>query len=322
MRTALYLLVVGIWGSTWLAIKYQLGDVHPAASVTYRFALAALVVFLWAALRRYPMRYAAGDHVRFAVTGMMMFSLNFVLFYFAEETLTTGLVAIIFAMVLPLNILNSWIFRGKRPTGRVCLGALVGILGLIAVFWPEIVDFDLATSGRGIILSLAGSLCFSLGNVASGISQQRGIPVVPSTAYSMAYGAGLLALATPFVGEYGFDTAPSYLISLGYLVVFGSVIAFAAYLTLLGRLGADRVAYATVLFPIVALALSTAFEDYAWTLRAGVGVALILLGNSIALARPEQLLASLVRRPAASAPDSGRAGWPTDLPSHRTGRTE
>jgi drug/metabolite transporter (DMT)-like permease len=302
MRAPLYLLVVAIWGSTWLAIKYQLGTVHPAASVTYRFALAALVVFAWAILRKHRMRYGPADHARFAATGMTMFSLNFVLFYFAEETLTTGLVAIIFAMVLPLNIANSWIFRRKRPTLRVCIGALVGIVGLVAVFWPEVTNFDLSTSGRGIVLSLAGSLCFSLGNVVSGTSHERNIPVVPGTAYSMMYGAGMLAVATPFVGEFGFDTTPSYLISLTYLVLFGSVIAFAAYLTLLGRIGADRVAYATVLFPVIALLLSTAFENYEWTLRAAFGVVLVLVGNSIALAKPEQLVTSLLRRPAA-APD-------------------
>jgi drug/metabolite transporter (DMT)-like permease len=290
MRAPLYLLVVGIWGSTWLAIKYQLGTVHPTASVAYRFSLAALILFAWAAWRRLPMRLRPADHLRLAAVGLTMFSLNYVLFYFAEESLTTGLVAIIFAMVLPLNIVNNWIFRRRRPTVRVCGGALIGLVGLVTVFWPEIVDFDITAAGRGIVLSLLGSLSFSLGNVVSAGNHDREIPLVQGTAFSMAYGAVLMLVVTPVVGGFAFDTAPGYVISLAYLVVFGSLVAFAAYLTLLGRIGPDRAAYATVLFPVVALLLSTVFEEYAWTVRAAVGVALILAGNAIALARPELLL--------------------------------
>ena len=129
----------------------------------------------------------------------------------------------------------------------------------------------------------------SLGNIVSARNQKHGIPVVQSNALGMAYGAALMAVYALASGVgFDYDPRPSYTLSLLYLSIFGSILAFGSYLTLIGRIGAGRAAYAAVLFPVIALALSTLFEDYRWTWRAGFGFALVLLGNYVVLARARQ----------------------------------
>lgn len=291
MNGALYAATVLIWGSTWLAIKHQLGVVAPTASIAYRFALAAVLLVVWARVRGLPLAFPLRVHGRFALMGAFMFSTNFVCFYMAENHLTTGLVAIIFALSLPLNMLFAKVFFRRPVTPKVLVGGTTGLAGIIIVFWPELVRFNLNNAtGRAIALSLAGTLLFCFGNVVSGKAQALGLPVVQSTAYAMAYGAALMSLCVlVFASGFKFDTSTSYTGSLIYLAVFGSVIGFGAYLTLLGRIGGERAAYATVLFPIVALLLSTMFESFTWTWRDVIGVALILVGNAVVLIDPAML---------------------------------
>jgi drug/metabolite transporter (DMT)-like permease len=299
VNALLYMVTVLIWGSTWLAIEYQLGEVHPTASVMYRFALAAVLLSLWARHRKLPMRFGLKDHLYMALLGSLMFSTNYVLLYFSEVHLTSGLVAVIFSMTQVMNIVNGVVFFRRRVTPSVGVGAAFGLMGITTVFWPELANFNLSTSsGQGIALALGGTLAFSLGNAVSTRNQAAGLPVVQSNVYGMAYGA---ILTSPFAltlgGGLKFGTSPAYIVALLYLVLCGSVIAFGFYLTLLGRIGPERAAYATVLFPIIALVLSTLFEGFVWTSRALLGVILILMGNAIVLSKPKTLQALRLLRP-------------------------
>ncbi|MFF2808410.1 DMT family transporter [Streptomyces sp. NPDC058000] len=299
MNAVLYVVTVLIWGSTWLAIKGQLGDVHPTASIAYRFALAAVILLAWARLRGLPLRYPLRVHGQFVLMGGLMFSTNFVCFYFAEQYLTTGLVSIIFAMSLLVNMVFARVFFRRTIAAKMLVGGAVGLLGIVTVFWPEFQNFGLSSgSGQGIVLSAIGTLVFCLGNVVSGKTQAAGIPVVQGTGYAMAYGALLMAPFAAFFGHGAlFQPTLKYTGSLLYLAVFGSVVGFGAYLTLLGRIGGERASYAMVLFPIVALLLSTVFEKFTWTARDLAGVALILIGNAVMLTNPA-LLRRLTGRPA------------------------
>ncbi|MFJ9411314.1 DMT family transporter [Streptomyces sp. NPDC101393] len=291
MNAVLYVVTVLIWGSTWLAIKGQLGEVHPTASILYRFALAAVILLAWARLRGLPLRYPLRVHGQFALMGGLMFSTNFVCFYFAEGHLATGLVSIIFAMSLVVNIAFARLFFRRSVTAKTLTGGAVGLLGIATVFWPEFQKFDLSSgSGRGIALSAIGTLVFCLGNVVSGKTQAAGIPVIQGTGYAMGYGALLMVPFAVFFSDGAlFEPTLRYTGSLVYLAVFGSVIGFGAYLTLLGRIGGERASYAMVLFPIVALVLSTVFEEFHWTARDLTGVALILIGNAVMLTNPALL---------------------------------
>ncbi|MGB2895773.1 MAG: DMT family transporter [Anaerolineales bacterium] len=283
----LYLITVIIWGSTWLVIKLQLGIVSPALSIAYRFTLAAGLLWLYVALRRLPMRFSRRQHAFMALQGFFLFSLNYILVYLAEGYLTSGLVAIIFSGIVITNALLSAILLKDPIRPRVILGGLIGLFGLVFIFWPELRSFDLS-SGKALGLSLAvcATLSASLGNIVAARNQRSGLPVLQSNTLGMTYGTGFTILLVLFQGtELAFDPSAPYILSLAYLALFGSVIAFGAYLTLLGRIGPDRAAYVTILYQIVALALSTIFEDLIWNLQGVFGVLLILAGNVIALSK-------------------------------------
>lgn len=284
----IYAAVVAVWGSSWLAIRYQLGVVPPEVSVVYRFVLSAVLVFAWAAWRGERLRFGPRAHLRMALLGVCLFCVNYALVYMASQHLTTGLVATVFSTSVVMNIVNGAIFLGRPFQPRVAVGAACGLAGIAIVFWPELAAFDLGQArSLGLVLVLAGTLSFSIGNMVATRNQAAGLPLLPSTAWSMSYGAAALAAYAalrdrPFV----FDPSLHYVGSLLWLAVFATVIGFACYLTLLRRIGAERAAYATVLFPVVALSLSTMFEGYVWSPPALAGVGLILLGNVIVLSRP------------------------------------
>jgi drug/metabolite transporter (DMT)-like permease len=281
----LYLLTVFIWGSTWLAIKFQLGIVSPELSIAYRFALAAVILIGFSLIRRLPLRFDFKSHSYFALQGLLLFSLNYFLVYLAEGFLTSGLVAIIFSLIIILNIIFGAILLNNPIRLRVVIGGVLGLLGLALVFWPELSAFDPSSQKMlGISFTLIATISASLGNVVSARNQRNKLPVIQTNAFGMLYGAAIMFVLALFRGsQLQFDTSPDYLLSLLYLAVFGSVIAFGSYLTLLGRIGLDRAAYVTILFPVIALFLSTLFEGLTWGYLQLGGVVLVLVGNAIVL---------------------------------------
>ncbi len=276
-----YTITVLIWGSTWIGIKMQLGLVEPIVSVTYRFALAAVILLVWCRLRGLNMRYDLQQHGFMFLQGMLLFGFNYLLFYVAELHVTSGLAAIIFSTILLMNVINGAIFLRSPISGSVLIGGIIGLVGIIMVFRSEITTFSLENdSVYGIVCCLVATLLASLGNITSARNQKHKIPIIQTNAYGMAYGTLAMFVVALLVGKsFSFDPSFVYVGSLVYLALFGSVIAFGCYLHLVGSIGADRAAYATLLFPIVALVISTIWEDYHWSLSSGFGVALILFGN-------------------------------------------
>lgn len=261
-NVTLYAVAVLIWGSTWLAIEFQLGVVEPEVSVVYRYALAASLLFAWSAIRGLRLRFDLRAHLWFALLGVLLFSLNYVLAYRAQVFISSALCAIAYSMILWMNIVNARLFFGVRSTPRVILGAMLGVAGVLTLFAPQVGELTLHDSVfGGLLLAILGAVSASFGNIASQHVQRQRLPVVQSNAWGMFYGALWTAGYVLYQGyEFNWDFSPAYAMSLLYLVVFGSVIAFGAYLTLIGRIGAHRAGYATVMFPIVALLLSFLFE--------------------------------------------------------------
>ena len=284
-NTIHYLITVLIWGSTWLAIKFQLGVVSPELSIAYRMLLSAVILFIYCAIRRLPMKFNWRQHIFIALQGLLLFSFNYFMVYLAETHLASGLVAILFTTIVISNVIIGRIFLGSPIRVRVVLGAIVGIIGISIVFYSELSAFDLSGgSGLGVALTLVGVFSASLGNITSAHNQRNDLPVIQTNAYGMAYGAVFMIILAAINGvPITFDPSFSYLASLLFLALFGSVIAFGAYLTLLGRIGADRASYVTVLFPLISLFLSTLFEGMTWNLFQIVGVVLIIVGNAIVL---------------------------------------
>ena len=195
-----------------------------------------------------------------------------------------------------MNMINGAIFFHRRPETRTVIGAVLGMAGISLVFARDLAAFDLATGGSiGLLLSLAGSYVASLGNMASARNHAQGIPVMQANAFGMLYGTVLLFGYIAVSGvPLTFDTSPSFLGALVYLALFGSVIGFGTYLTLLGKIGPDRASYSSVMFPVVALLLSTWFEDFIWTGNIILGVGLTMLGNVVILTKRMPKPASLV----------------------------
>lgn len=283
----LYLVTVLVWGSTWLAIEFQLGVVAPEVSVFYRYALASVLLFGWCVARGLKLRFPLRAHSRFLLMGLLLFCLNYIVTYHAQQYITSALTAIAFSTMLWMNIANARLFFGVRSGGRVILGSLLGVGGITVLFLPQVASLSLSDATLyGAGLCVLAAFIASLGNMASQDAQKGGLPVVQTNAWGMLYGAlltGAIALGQGQV--FNFDPAPGYVLSLAYLAVFGSVVAFGAYLTLLGRIGAHKAGYAVVMFPVVALVLSVLFEGLQITSNIIVGAALVSAGNVIILRR-------------------------------------
>lgn len=283
----LYAVTVVIWGTTWYAINFQLGVVGPEVSLAYRFLAAAALLFAWCLARNLSLRFDAAGHAHFLGMGMFLFGLNYVCAYSAQFYIASALNAIAFTAVLWFNIANARLVLGTRVSRRTLLGALAGMVGTIVIFWPEVQAVSFSDRVLvGAALSFVGALCASFGNLASALAQRRGLPVVQGNAWSMLYGGLLTAGIALARGEtFVFEPNAAYLVSLLYLTLFGTVLAFGAYLTLLGRIGAERAGYTVVMVPVVALVVSALLEDLRLTPVMGVGVALALAGNLLILRR-------------------------------------
>jgi drug/metabolite transporter (DMT)-like permease len=286
----LYLAAVLIWGSTWFAITFQLGRVPPEVSVAYRFALAGAILLAWCAARRLRLRYSWREHAGMAAQGALLFGLNYVCVYLAEGQVASGLVAVIFSAIAFLNIFGARLFFGTPLKPATLVGAALGVTGVVLVFLPEIGRASgHANAALGIAYGMVGAISASLGNLLSARNQRKGLPVVQINTFGMIYGAFFVAAYALAAGQpFLFDRSTHYLLSLGYLSLFGSVLAFGAYLTLIGRIGADRAGYANAAIPIVALLMSTCFEGLHWHEATALGVLLCLAGNFLVLRRPSR----------------------------------
>ncbi|MFJ4373596.1 DMT family transporter [Pseudomonas japonica] len=289
MNLSLYLLTVLIWGTTWIALKLQLGVVAIPVSIVYRFALAALVLFVFLLLSRKLQPMNRRGHLVCVAQGLCLFCVNFICFLSASQWVTTGLIAVVFSTATLWNALNARLFFGQKIAANVLLGGALGLGGLGLLFWPELSGHGASHETLlGLGLGLAGTLCFSAGNMLSSVQQKAGLRPLTTNAWGMLYGATMLALYCLVSGvPFGMDWSTQYIGSLLYLAIPGSVIAFTAYLTLVGRMGPERAAYCTVLFPLVALNVSAVVEGYQWTAPALVGLVLVMAGNVLVFRKPK-----------------------------------
>ncbi|MEH6630696.1 MAG: DMT family transporter [Halopseudomonas aestusnigri] len=287
MSVLLYLGTVLIWGTTWLAIAFQVGDVSVEVSAFYRFALAATlqvsVMVILGRLKWVPLL----QQKWFVLQGWLLFCVNFLFFYNSATHISSGLIAVVFSLATVFNMANNLVFNHVTPTLRSIVGAAFGVTGICALFWTDLSSGDWNGSNiTGLLLAIGGTYCFSLGNLVSQHQQKQGRDVLTANSYALVYGSVTLGAWCLFQG-YSFDMelTPKYLGSLFYLAIPGTIIGFAMYLNLVGRVGAEKAAYSTVLFPIVALSLSTIFEGYIWTPISLTGVALALAGNLVIFAK-------------------------------------
>lgn len=295
-NTALYTLTVLIWGSTFFAIEFQLGVVAPEVSLVYRYGVATILLFAWCRLRGLSLKFDVREHVWFFLLGLLLFGINYVLAYHAQIYISSALTAIAFSSLVWMNIINARLFFGTHSGRGTLFGALLGVIGMFYLFAPQIreVSFDDSVF-FGFFLALVSALIASFGNMVSQATQRAKLPVVQTNAWGMFYGTilvGAFSIANGY--DFTFEWTASYIISLAYLAIFGSIIAFGAYLTLLGRIGAAKAGYAMVMFPVLAMLLSVLFEGLEITATTVLGALFVIAGNGFVL---------YTRQPVAEAPD-------------------
>lgn len=281
-----FILITLVWSSTWIVIKDQLGVVPGPWSVAYRFTLAGIVMAVAAAVQRQSFRLGAGGHGFAFALGLFQFVLNFNMVYAAERYVTSGLVALVFALLIVPNAILARIFFARPIEGRFAVGSAIAIGGIALLFLQEArgAAADSAAVLTGIGFTLIGVCCASTANVMQLAEPARRLPTLSLLAWTMLYGGALDAAAAwamhgPPVVEY----RPGYWIGLLYLATVGTAGAFLLYFRLIRDIGPARAAYSSVLIPILAMAISTAVEGYRWSLVAAAGAALAIAGLVIAL---------------------------------------
>lgn len=280
-----FFLVALIWGSTWLVIKDQIGSVPPSWSVTWRFAIAALGMGTLAVWRGESLRIGRAGLKIAALLGLCQFVLNFQFVYRAEQHLTSGIVAVLFALLVVPNTLLGWVVLGQAVTRRFLAGSAVAGAGIALLLLHE---YRMAPpEGQvltGIALTAAALLSASTANILQAGDAARRQPMLALLAWAMLLGALMdAAFASLVEGPPRFDLRPGYVLGVLYLALVGSVVTFPLYFRLLQRLGAGRGAYNGVLVPVIAMLLSTAFEGYRWSVLAACGAVLAMTGLVLAL---------------------------------------
>ncbi len=287
---AAFAIVALVWGSTWLVIKDQVSAVPATWTVSFRFALASIAMAALALLRGESLRLPAPALRLAALIGIAQFTCNFQLVYQAERYLTSGIVSVLYALLMVPNALAAWVFLRQPVSRRFLCGSTIAIGGIALLLLHE---YRLAPPEGSILLGVAlafGGLAFaSVANVLQATPAAREVPLVPMLTWAMIFGAGAdVVLALAVDGAPAFDPRPQYWAGLVYLAVIGSVLTFPLYFLLIRELGAGRAAYNGVVVPIIAMALSTLFEGYHWTWLAAAGTVIAMVGLLIALSGRQQ----------------------------------
>lgn len=275
-----------IWGTTWFVIKFQIDEASPIVSVFYRFLIASILMFSFNYfVTKKTLKYHRINHVFFFLHGVFNFSINYILTYIAEEKINSGMVAVTFTSLIYFNMIGMWFWFKKPISKSIFFGGMLGFLGILVLFWKEITPFQLNSKAIvGIIFGIVATLSASSGNMFAFRNHQLKVPVVVFNSFGMLYGAVFSLIIGLILNEnYRLPTSFSFLTSLAYLATFGTVIAFWAYQTLVGTLGADRAAYTSTISPIIAIFISSVFENVVFTPFMLVGILLCLMGNIIAL---------------------------------------
>jgi drug/metabolite transporter (DMT)-like permease len=276
----LFLVTLFCWSPTWYVIKFQLGYVDPLVSVFYRFLIAAIIIFVYLIYKKKNLKFSLNQHAWFLFFGICLYSLNYVFFYLSNTYLISAFPAVVFSTVVIMNILGEGFYFKKKPSLKTLLGAAIGMIGIMIIFNEEIFNFSLANGTHvGLFLALLGTFCASTGNMVHQRNLNNNFPLIPTLAYAMLYGSLVTLSITQIKGtELLFEYSFSYIASLAYLSIVGSIFAFIFYLRLLEKVGAGRAGYVGVVMPVLALLISTMFENLEWQQDLIIGLPILIIG--------------------------------------------
>ena len=276
----LFLITLFCWSPTWYLIKFQLGYVDPLISVFYRFLIAAIIIFIYLVIKNKNLKFSINHHFWFLFFGTCLYSINYVFFYLSNTYLISAFPAIVFSTVVIMNILGEKFYFNKKPSLKTLIGAIIGMIGIIIIFNEEIFNFSLSEGTHiGLFLALIGTFCASTGNMVHQRNLNNNFPPIQTIAYAMLYGSLVTLFVTKIRGaELLFENSVSYISSLLYLAIFGSIFAFISYLKLLEEVGPGRAGYVGVVMPVLALIISTIFEKLEWQIDLIIGLPILIIG--------------------------------------------
>lgn len=281
-----FAIVTLIWGSTWIVIRDQLGTVPPTWSVSYRFAIAGVAMIAWALIRRDSLRLDARGWGFAAALALAQFCLNFNFVYRAEMYITSGLVAVVFAILLVPNAILARIFLGQRMGKQLLVGSVIAVAGIALLFVHEAREGTASAAAvlTGIGITLLGVMSASAANIMQGTETSKRYPMASMLGISMLLGAlGNAGWAWAMVGAPVIEMRLGYIAGLLYLGIAASAVAFFLYFNVIRVIGPAKAAYSGVIVPVIAMIFSTIFEGYRWSPLALGGGALAMVGLVIAL---------------------------------------
>lgn len=277
-----------IWASTWHVILYQLAETDALVALTWRFSIAAAVLFALAAIRGESVALPGRVLRALLPIGAIQYGLNYWCVYQAERWIPSGLVAVLYALMVFGNAVSgAWLF-GLRPTRRFIAASVFGVIGVAVIFWPEVAGAGSRPGAAiGLAFGLVAVLGSCVGNALTLVQSRRGLAMAPMLAWCMAGGAASLALAATLSGaSWSTGSTAAWWLSLLYLATIGSVAAFLLYFRLAQREGPARAALTGVLTPVIALAISAALEGWRPTAMSIAGMVLCI-GSVYVATRPE-----------------------------------
>jgi len=289
-----FIIFTCIWGSTWIVIRDQLGTVPPQWSVAYRFIIAAIAMALVARWKGESLKLGREGILAASFLGFAQFCVNFNAVYLAEEHITSGVVATVFALLVIPSTLMAWAVLGHRPSSRFVWSSLVAVIGIGLLFVHEFRQHSARADeiALGIGLTIIGMIGASAANVFQAREQVRRFPLFSMLAWSMITGAMMnIVIAIAIAGPPVFDNRPGYWLGVFYLAIPASVLTFSLYYPVVRKIGPAKAAYSSAIIPIIAMGFSTALEGYKWSLLAIAGAALAIGGMIGALKREKTVIA-------------------------------
>lgn len=276
----LFTICVLTWSTTWYAITLQIGHTPPEVGVALRFGLAGLTVLAMCALRGIELRFTGRGHALLALQGGFLYGVAYVCVYHAEKHVVSGLVAVGYSAAPLLSGLGARVLFGVRVTARFVFGGVLGLAGVALIFWPEFGKAAGKEAALGVLFTVAAVLFSAIGSLTASRNREHGLPFWPALGFGMVYAAAICVPIALIQGQsFVLPIAPSWWLSLMYLALAGSVLTFACFLTLQDRIGPGPASAIGVMTPLLALAVSMAFEKFQPDLLTAVGAALAVLGN-------------------------------------------
>ena len=283
-----FIIFTTIWGGTWIVIRGQIGTVPPQWSVAYRFLISAAAMMIIARAKGESLAMKRRHWPALAFLGFTQFCVNFNAVYLAEQHITSGVVATVFALLLIPSSLLGWAMLGQRPNLRFVWGSVVAVAGIALLFAHELHAGSASPEevAAGIGVTLIGMVGASTANVFQARPKMRQLPLFSMLAWAMALGA-LFDCVSAFAvaGPPRVDWSVGYWAGLLYLALAASVLSFSLYYPVIRRIGPAKAAYSSMLVPIIAMGFSTWLEHYRWTVTTISGAALALGGMALALSR-------------------------------------